>query len=152
MTYTKFVDIFHGSGAVNLPAGDDLVKSWYPFKGMCGNTSPAAMLPFGKYMVSPYSGGYSAGYGINKLNCGEPIRFLGDELRLVGFSHFQLSGTGAVGFYYNYAVVTPYYGEKAVDYGAAHGRPPRSQHESGQYSLQWTSRSHFPSVFLDTNQ
>jgi len=117
MTYTKFVDIFHGSGAVNLPEGDDLVKSWYPFKGMCGNTSPAAMLPFGKYMVSPYSGGYSAGYGINKLNCGEPIRFLGDELRLVGFSHFQLSGTGAVGFYYNYAVVTPYYGEKAVDYG-----------------------------------
>ncbi|MBR4865141.1 MAG: glycoside hydrolase family 92 protein [Clostridia bacterium] len=117
MTYSKYVDVFHGSGAIDLPEGDDLVKSWFPFKGMCGNTSPAAMLPFGKYMVSPYSGGYSAGYGINKLNCGEPIRFLGDQLRLIGFSHFQLSGTGAVGFYYNYAVVTPYYGEKATDYG-----------------------------------
>lgn len=119
MNYTSYVDIFHGSGKIQLPQGSSLVNSWFPFKGMCGNTSPSAMLPFGKYMVGPYSGGYSSGYGMNMANYGGPIETLGDSLRLIGFSHFQLSGTGAVGFYYNYAVTTPYYGEKCNNFGVS---------------------------------
>ena len=57
---------------------------------------------------SPYSGGYSSGYGNYKPNGKLPPEkfFEGDQL--IGFSHFTHSGSGAVGFYYNYLVVTPY--------------------------------------------
>lgn len=123
MNHTGFVDIFHGAGEVDLPEAAGIAATWYPFKGMAGNTNPAAILPFGKYAVCPYSGGYSSGYGINRINGGDistgstPVGKLADTLRLKGFSHFQNSGTGAIGIYYNYAVVTPFYGEKQESYG-----------------------------------
>lgn len=118
MRKTDFVNVFHGSGEIDLPTPDGVAATWHFIKGLCGNTSPAAVLPFGKYTVAPYSGGYSSGYGINKKNCGGPVRKLGDKLRLRGFAHFQNSGTGASNIYYNYAVVKPHYGEPAFDYGA----------------------------------
>ncbi len=117
MKLTDCVNIFHGSGEIDLPAPQGVGASWCFIKGLAGNTSPAAMLPFGKYSVSPYSGGYSSGYGVNRKNCGGPVRKLGDKLRLRGFSHFHLSGIGAADIYYNYAVVKPYYGQPALDYG-----------------------------------
>ena len=73
-----------------------------------------------------YSGGYSSGYGVNVANStADAIPTLQDTMRIKGFAHFQNSGTGAIGQYYNYAVVTPYYGEKSVDYGMAEetGKP-----------------------------
>ena len=115
---TDLVNVFHGTGEIDLPAPEGVAASWHFIKGLCGNTSPGAVLPFGKYTVAPYSGGYSSGYGMNKKNCGGPVRKLGDKLRLRGFAHFQNSGTGASNIYYNYAVVKPYYGEAALDYGA----------------------------------
>ena len=113
--YTKYVNVFHGNGSINLPKPDGIAASWHFIKALTGNTHPGAVLPFGKYSVCPYSGGYSSGYGMNKVNTGGKINILGDTLRLRGFSHFHNSGTGAIGIYYNYAVVTPYYDDVELD-------------------------------------
>jgi len=119
MKYSSYVDVFHGSGCIDLPKAEGIAASWKFIKALCGNTHPGATLPFGRYSVCPYSGGYSAGYGTNALNCGGPVPQIMDKLRLKGFSHFQNSGTGAIGVYYNYAVVTPYVGEKREFYDIA---------------------------------
>ena len=108
MVYRNQADPFHGNGTIDLPEAEGIAASWHFIKGLCGNTHPGAVLPFGKYSLCPYTGGYSSGYGINKINGGGPIPRLTDEMRIIGFSHFHHSGTGAVGIYYNYAVVTPY--------------------------------------------
>ncbi len=112
MKFTDFVDVFHGCGKIDLPEAEGVAASWHPIKAITGNTNPAACLPFGKYSVGPYSGGYSSGYGINQINSDANLQFLMDHVKLKGFSHFHHSGTGAIGLYYNYAVVTPYFGEK----------------------------------------
>lgn len=119
MQYTHYVDPFHGSGTIDLPEPEGIAASWHFIKGLCGNTHPGAVLPFGKYSVCAYTSGYSSGYGINQVNSGEPIRKLMDEMKIIGFSHFHQSGTGAIGVYYNYAVVTPYIGEKLQSYTPA---------------------------------
>ena len=119
MNCISFADIFHGSGNIDLPQADGIAASWYFIKALCGNTHPGALLPFGKYSVCPYSGGYSSGYGTNGVNTHLPAPQIMDKLRLKGFSHFQNSGTGAIGVYYNYAVVTPYIGEKQEFYDTA---------------------------------
>ena len=112
--YTKYVNVFHGNGTIDLPEPQGIAATWHFIKALTGNTHPGAVLAFGKYSVCPYSGGYSSGYGMNKVNTGGKINVLGDELRLRGFSHFHNSGMGAIGIYYNYAVVTPYY--EAADF------------------------------------
>lgn len=107
--FTDEVDVFHGCGAIS--AGqymEGLPGVWRPFKGKAGNTSPAAVLPFGKYSVCAYSGGYPTGYGVNPPNYGEEIRPFSSEMPFYGFSHLQESGTGAIGVYYNYAIVKPF--------------------------------------------
>ncbi|MBR5743505.1 MAG: glycoside hydrolase family 92 protein, partial [Clostridia bacterium] len=78
-------------------------------KAGCGNTSPAAALPFSAMSVGPFSGGYPSGYGDNMPSSfAHPAHFPGGK-GLLGFAHLHQSGTGAIGYYYNYAVVTPYY-------------------------------------------
>ncbi|MBQ8402169.1 MAG: glycoside hydrolase family 92 protein, partial [Clostridia bacterium] len=119
MKHIQYVDPFHGNGTIDLPEPEGIAAAWHFIKGLCGNTHPGAVLPFGKYSVCPYTGGYSSGYGINQVNSGEPIRKLMEEMRIIGFSHFHHSGTGAIGVYYNYAVVTPYAGEKLDRYTPA---------------------------------
>lgn len=117
MKITNFVNVFHGVGEIDLPKPQGIVEKWAPIKALSGNTSPAATLPFGKYSVCAYSGGYSSGYGINKGNYGGSVpKLFENEMRIKGFSHFHNSGVGAITVYYNYAVVTPFYGEKANDY------------------------------------
>lgn len=125
MGYTNYVDVFHGCGRINLPEPEGVVASWHPIKAITGNTNPAACLPFGKYSVCPYSSGYSSGYGVNCVNSDSRLPVLMDKLRLKGFSHFHNSGTGAIRVYYNYAVTTPYYGEKQpfYDISGETGRP-----------------------------
>ena len=108
MRLTDYVDIFYGCDKINKPPKDSFAANWNMLKGKAGNTSPAASLPFGNVAVSPYSGGYPSGYLNNMINSGEEIEELFDADKIVGFSHFTHSGTGGVGFYYNYFVTTPF--------------------------------------------
>lgn len=106
----NFVNVFQGTGRSIKQEGGMLPK-WNMFKGKAGNTSPAAALPFGSVSCSPYSGGYSSGYGSFKINSGEYVQSFFDGDKLIGFSHLTHSGTGAIGFYYNYLVTSPFKGE-----------------------------------------
>lgn len=117
MKITNYVNVFHGNGEIDLPKPNGIVENWVPIKALSGNTSPAAILPFGKYSVCAYSGGYTSGYGINKGNyAGNVPKLYENGMKIKGFSHFHNSGVGAITVYYNYAVVTPYYNNKAETY------------------------------------
>lgn len=108
--YTDYVNVFQGNSTVSPEPLEGICKTWAPIKGLSGNTHPGALRPFGKMSVCAYSGGYPTGYGNNKLNCGEPVEDLYDKKSIIGVTHLQHSGTGAVGFYYNYALTVPYSG------------------------------------------
>jgi len=111
MDFTTYADVFHGCGEINLPKPEGIAATWFFIKAQTGNTNPAATLPFGKMNAGPYSGGYPTGYGDHLVNtCGRPMRFAAGK-KLLGFSHLSHSGTGAVGYYYNYALVTPHAGQ-----------------------------------------
>ena len=108
MDNTKQVNIFQGTGKSVTPKDGSLFAKWNLLKGKAGNVSPSACLPFGSVACSPYSGGYSSGYGNFKPNGKDiPEKFFEGD-KVIGFSHFTHSGSGAFGFYYNYLVVTPY--------------------------------------------
>ena len=113
MTYKKtpIVNMLQGSGIVKTEPLEGLAKNWFFFKGLSGNTHPGAQLPFGKLSVCGYSGGYPTGYGNKMINCGEPIKPLYDANKLIGFTHLHHSGTSAIGYYYNYALTTAFYGD-----------------------------------------
>lgn len=124
----EYVNVFQGCGAIDLPEPAGVAASWHFIKALCGNTGPGAVLPFGKLSCCPYSGGYSSGYGSHMLNCGGKIPRLTDGNKIKGISHLNHSGTGAVGFYYNYAVTTPFYGslentKRLCDLSDEHGVP-----------------------------
>ena len=109
----KNVNVFQGTRGSTKPQEGTLYSKWNLLKGKAGNTSPSACLPFGNVACSPYSGGYSSGYGKFTRNGGEePGRFFEGD-KLMGFSHFTHSGSGAFGFYYNYLVVVPFKGALA---------------------------------------
>ena len=107
MDKNQYVDVFLGSGPVDLPKPQGIAAQWRFIKGLAGNTTPAAARPFGKMTVCAYSGGYSAGYGPIGINCGEPLRQIMPEGTLRGFSHIHHSGTGFIDTFYNYAVTAP---------------------------------------------
>ncbi len=107
MDLCRYVNVFQGCGEINLPKPEGIAARWFFIKAGCGNTTPAAALPFSKITAAPFSGGYPTGYGDHLPNShSRPAHFSGGK-KLLGFSHLQHSGTGAVGYYYNYAVVTP---------------------------------------------
>ena len=107
--YCRYVNVFQGCGEIDLPKPEGIAARWFFIKAGCGNTSPAATLPFGAMSVGPFSGGYPTGYTDHMPNShSRPRRFPGGR-GLLGFAHLQQSGTGAIGYYYNYAVVTPRY-------------------------------------------
>ena len=108
MSNTQYVNVFQGTGRSVIPREDTLFSKWNLLKGKAGNVSPSACLPFGAVACSPYSGGYSSGYGNFKPNGKLPPEKFFEGDKLIGFSHFTHSGSGAFGFYYNYLVVTPY--------------------------------------------
>ncbi len=109
--FTSKVNVFQGYGEINLPEPKGIAATWYFIKAISGNTHPGAQLPFGKYTCCMHTKGYPTGYGINKVNCGGPINYLHDKLKFFGMAHFQQSGTGAIGVYYNYALTSPAYGK-----------------------------------------
>ena len=102
---TEYVNVFQGSGRLELPTPEGIAATWLFIKARCGNTSPAAAYPFGKMSVCSYTGGYPTGYGNRRPNsCGEARSF---DAPVRGFSHLQVSGTGAIHAYYNFALTTP---------------------------------------------
>lgn len=105
-----YVNVFQGNSTVSTEKCEGVATTWAPIKGLSGNTHPGAVLPFGKMSVCAYSGGYPTGYGNNKLNCGEPVESLYEKDSILGVAHLHHSGTGAVGFYYNYALTVPFLG------------------------------------------
>ena len=107
--FCSYVDVFQGSGEIDLPTPEGIAATWYFRKAQCGNTTPAATLPFGKMSCGAYSGGYPTGYGTHMPNsCGKPRRFT-EKKMIRGIAHLSQSGTGAIGFYYNYALTSPFY-------------------------------------------
>ncbi|MCM1026178.1 MAG: glycoside hydrolase family 92 protein [Roseburia sp.] len=112
--YACYANIFHGWGKADLPACEGIAATWHFSRAICGNTSPAAVLPFGKLSVGCYGGGYPAGYGNICANTdAQGYRTKGKKNLCRGFSHMHQSGAGAIGGYYNFAVVRPCYGEIA---------------------------------------
>lgn len=109
---TKYVNVFHGNGEIT-PKPQGIAKKWYFLKAGTGNTSPAAMVPFGAMSVAPYSGGYPTGYGNHLVNTHSHPKKFDEGKGLLGFAHLQQSGTGTIGYYYNYALVTPAYEDSA---------------------------------------
>lgn len=111
MDYCKYADLFYGNGEINPPPTDGIAANWLYLKAQCGNTVPHAALPFGRITAGAFSGGYPCGYGTHYPNCCGGIRKLWDKNMARGFSHIHHSGTGGITYYYNYAIVTPFYGE-----------------------------------------
>ncbi len=108
--YCKYADVFYGNGEIDHFAEEGLSSKWFYIKALCGNTTPHAVLPFGKMSVGAYSGAYPTGYGTHYPNSCGGIGKISEKQMIRGFSHLHQSGTGAIGFYYNYAIVTPFYG------------------------------------------
>jgi predicted alpha-1,2-mannosidase len=107
---TQWVDPFLGSGGSELPKAEGIAATWFWPKAQVGNTHPGACHPFGMVSVCPYSGGYVTGYGRHALSCDGRPPILFEDYTASGFSHFQQSGTGTTGKYYNYLGVTPLIG------------------------------------------
>jgi len=95
-----WVDPFLGTGETTLPVAEGIAAKWSWLKPRHGQLHPGATSPFGLVSVVPYGGGYPTGYwrGVSGQPCS-------------GFTHFQQSGTGAIGSYYNYVRVAPIRGE-----------------------------------------
>lgn len=108
--YCKYVDVFYGNGETDRFFDDGLASKWFYIKALCGNTTPHVTLPFGKMSVGAYSGGYPTGYGLHYPNSCGGIEKIAKEPFVKGFSHLHQSGTGAIQYYYNYAIVSPFYG------------------------------------------
>lgn len=129
MDFCRYVNVFQGCGEIDLPEPKGIAAKWFFIKAGCGNTCPAALVPYGAISAGPFSGGYPTGYGNHRPNShSRPPKFENGE-KLYGFSHIHQSGTGAMGYYYNYAVVTPCYEnspEKQL--------PKNEQAETGYYT------------------
>ena len=104
---TGNVDPFLGIEATALPEPQGIARRWGSPKALVGNTHPGACYPLGMVSVCPYTGGYPTGYSLYKPSYWTfPEPFLPDY-EVSGFTHFQQSGTGAIGLYYNYFKVIP---------------------------------------------
>ena len=66
--YTRFVNVFQGCDEIALPTPQGIAATWELIKGLCGNNTPGAALPFGRLTACCYSGGYSSGYGRLRSN------------------------------------------------------------------------------------
>ncbi len=105
--YCAYVDVFFGCDNVDLPKRKGMAKGWRPIKGLAGNTSPAACLPFGKMSCVAYSGAYPTGYGNCSVNSCRKIPPMFKYHRFCGLSHVHQSGTGFIDFFYNFALTAP---------------------------------------------
>ena len=103
----NYVDPFWGNGGAALPPSENMACRWNWHKAQTGNTHPGALMPFGWVSVLPYSGGYPTGYGRNGCSSDGPPPEISDRKAAWGLSHFQPSGIGFIGYFYNYMLITP---------------------------------------------
>lgn len=116
-SFTDYVDVFWGTGATEAPLSEGMARGWNWEKAQSGNTSPAAVLPYGWVSACAFTGAYSSGYGrVGYSSCLEPPVMYGDTLKAYGFSHFHHSGVGLMGRFYNYFLFTP--GSRNADFSA----------------------------------
>ena len=111
---SDYADPFFGSEARDLPEPRGLAASWFYIKAQIGNTHPGAGLPHDPVTALPYSGGYPTGYGVYAPNASGPPERMHRRKCLYGISHVQQSGTGAIGFYYNFLLTRPYLDSPSV--------------------------------------
>lgn len=104
----SYVNPFWGNGATAAPLPEGMVCGWNWLKAQTGNTLPAAVRPFGWVSACPYSGAYPTGYGCIGNSCCGPAPVIYDRKTAWSISHFHMSGTGYVGFFYNYFHCTPF--------------------------------------------
>jgi len=102
------VDVFHGNGAVDTPVPRGVAAAWNWLKAQVGNTHPGACRPFGMVSACAYSGAYPTGYGLYDVSSDGPTPLMFDRKTAIGFTHFQQSGTGGIGVFYNYLRVIPF--------------------------------------------
>jgi len=100
-------DPFWGNGAAAPLVSEGMSRGWNWEKAQCGNTHPGALVPYGWVSVCPYSGGYSSGYGRYSCSSDGPTPELFDRPAAYGITHFHNSGTGWIGTFYNYFLLTP---------------------------------------------
>ena len=113
--FCKYVDVFLGCSEIDLPAPQGVAATWKFIKGITGNTSPGAALPFGKYSCCTYTAGYPTGYGDQLPNSNpQNLKHTDECKKFLGLSHFQQSGTGAIDYYYNYCIIAPFFGDPAT--------------------------------------
>lgn len=112
----SYADPFWGCDTVELPRPAGVAATWHPIKAMLGANDPGAAIPFGKLTCSPYTGGYSSGYGRSAITCGGPVGEWEPELRFRGVTHIHNDGTGFLGLFYNYLRTVPYVGDREPDY------------------------------------
>lgn len=118
MDFCKYVNPFYGNFEPELPEPNETASKWFFLKARVGNTTPAAVLPFGMVSACAYTGGYTTGYGPYLPNTyARPYRFLNpDKMTALGFSHFHQSGTGNIVEFYNFSIITPVSGKKHSKY------------------------------------
>ena len=101
-------DPFWGNGAAAPLVSEGMARGWSWEKAQTGNTHPGAVRPFGWASACAYSGAYSSGYGRYNCSSDGPAPELYDRKVAWGFAHFQNSGTGWIGSFYNYFLFTPF--------------------------------------------
>ncbi len=107
----KYVDVFLGCDEIALPKPNRIAATWKFIKAITGNNHPGATLPFGKYSCCTYTAGYPTGYGDHLPNSSPwDFRRTQECKNFLGLSHFHQSGTGAIEYYYNYCLLTPFFG------------------------------------------
>lgn len=131
LDFTKYVNVFQGNGEIDLPKPEGIAAKWFFIKAGTGNTSPAATLPYGAISAAPYSGGYPTGYLDHDFNSHSRPNKFEEGKKLLGFAHIQQSGTGAMEYYYNYAVVSPVF-----DTSPERRTPVEEKAEPGYYSCR----------------
>ena len=111
--YCQYVNVFQGVDEIDLPDAKGVAAGWKFIKGLCGNNTPAAALPFGRLTACCYSGGYSSGYGRLMKNSHGKIGHLFENNMFKGMAHLQNDGTGDIDTFYNYALISPFLGDLA---------------------------------------
>ena len=109
--YVKYVDPFLGNGTTALDEPQGVAATWHPIKMLTGNTHPGAQAPFGRMSVCAYSGAVASGYGLRSMPSDPDGVFLYKNKCMFGMSHIHHSGTGDIGYFYNYALTAAFFGD-----------------------------------------
>ncbi|MBR6940706.1 MAG: glycoside hydrolase family 92 protein [Clostridia bacterium] len=141
MDLCRYVNVFHGCEEMTPEKPEGIAAKWFFIKAQCGNTSPAATLPFGGMSAAPFTGGYPTGYTDHLVNTHAKAARFENGKKLLGFTHLQQSGTGYIGYFYNYVLVTPGYGseERRRDFYDEKAKPGYYSCKTGDILCELTS-------------